>query len=90
MLVKHPPIFSQSVRLEPNVLSPMDPEREPCHHLISVVNLTGAQNVLGTNEHVAAFVVNTLFTAILGVTFGTDTSIETIPEKMTVWFKTYR
>ena len=90
MVVKLPALFPQSVRVESNVLSPMDPESEPCQHLISAVHLTGAQNVLGTNEHIAAFVVNTLFIAILGVAFGTDASMETIPEKMTVWFKAYR
>ena len=72
------------------MLTQVDPEREPHHQLVSAVNLTNAQNVLGTPQHIAAFVVNTLFNAIVGATFGKDISMENMPEKMTVWFKAYR
>ena len=58
-------------------------EEKPCKQLLSVIHPT--KNPLGTPEHIATFVVNTLFDAILGATYGRD-----IPEKMTVWFKAYR
>lgn len=48
---------------------------------------TQAQNLLGTPECIATFVVNTLFAAIVEVT---NVSVTTVPEKMTVWFKAYR
>lgn len=78
------------MRPEPHILSEVDPEKEPHHQLISAVNLTNAQNLLGTPEHIAGFVVNTLFNAIVGATFGKDISVAKVPEKMTVWFKAYR
>ena len=63
-------------------------EKEPWQQLVSAVHLT--QNPLGTPEHIAAFVVNTLFNAIVGTAFAQDTSVRTVSEKMTVWFKAYR
>ena len=48
---------------------------------------TQTQNLLGTPECIATFVVNTLFAAIVE---ATNVSVTTVPEKMTVWFKAYR
>ena len=48
---------------------------------------TQTQNLLGTSECIATFVVNTLFAAIVE---ATNASVTTVPEKMTVWFKAYR
>ena len=56
--------------------------------LVSAVHLT--QNPLGTPEHIAAFVVNMLFNVIVGSMFTRDSSVRTVSEKMTVWFKAYR
>ena len=56
--------------------------------LLSAVHLT--QNPLGNHEHIAAFVVNTLFNVIVGSMFTQDTSVRALSEKMTVWFKAYR
>ena len=61
-------------------------EREPWQQLVWAVH----QNPLGTPEHIAAIVVNTLFNVIVGSMFAQDTSVATVPEKMTVWFKAYR
>ena len=61
-------------------------EKEPCKLLVSAINRT-PHNPLGTTEHIATFVVNTLFNAILGSAYDT---VEVFPEKMTVWFKAYR
>ena len=48
---------------------------------------TQTQNLLGTPEHVATFVVNALFAAIVE---ANNVSVTTVPEKMKVWFKAYR
>ena len=66
-------------------------EREPSEQLVSAFNQT--QNPLGTPEHIAIFVVNTLFNAILGATYGAQNvsmKTEVEPEKLIVWFKAYR
>ena len=60
---------------------PTDPEGE------ALAKATQTQNLLGTPELIATFVVNTLFAAILE---ATNASVTTVPEKMTVWFKAYR
>ena len=60
---------------------PTDPKGE------ILARATQTQNLLGTPEHIATFVVNTLFAAILE---ATNVSVTTVPEKMTVWFKAYR
>jgi len=60
-------------------------EKEPIKQLLSTIHPTS--NPLGTPEHIATFVVNTLFNAILGSTYAGK---EMEPEKMTVWFKAYR
>ena len=59
-------------------------EKEPCKLLVSAIN---SYNPLGTTEHIATFVVNTLFNAILGSAYK---PMEVFPEKITVWFKAYR
>ena len=69
----------------PHLFSPME-KKEPCKLLDSAIDLT-TQNPLGTTEHIATFVVNTLFNAILGSIYDGK---EMKPEKMTVWFKAYR
>lgn len=58
-------------------------EKEPIKQLLSTIHPTS--NPLGTPEHIATFVVNTLFDGILGATYD-----RYVPEKMTVWFKAYR
>ena len=66
-------------------------EREPSEQLVSAVNQTA--NPLGTPEHIAIFVVNTLFNAILGATYGAQevfVKTEVEPDKLIVWFKAYR
>ena len=63
------------------VPSPMEREQ-----LVSAIT----QNPLGTPEHIAAFVVNRLFNAIVGLAFAQDTSVTTVSEKMIIWFKAYR
>ena len=50
-----------------------------------LLNLEGKQLI--TSEHIAIFVVNTLFSAIVE---ATKVSVTTVPEKMRVWFKAYR
>ena len=52
-----------------------------------LVRAIQAQNPLGTSEHIAVFVVNTLFSAIVE---ATTVSVTAVPEKMRVWFKAYR
>ena len=64
-----------------HLLAPTDPEEE------ALAKATQTQNLLGTPEHIATFVVNTLFAAILE---ATNVSVTTVPEKMRVWFKAYR
>ena len=83
----YPLVCLQTVTQEPHLLSQT---KEPCHQLVSTIHLTGPQNLLGTPEHIAAFVVNTLFNAIVGVSLGQKYSIPTMAEKMTVWFKAFR
>ena len=63
-------------------------ENDPSQQLVSAICLL--QNPLGTPEHIATFVVNTFFGAIVGATFGKDFSTTTMSEKMTVWFKAYQ
>ena len=57
----------------------MDLEADPCQQLVSAIQ---TQNPLGTPEHIATFLVNTLFSAIV--------EAKDVSEKMTVWFKAYR
>ena len=78
--------LSQIAKAVPHLLSPM--EREPWQQLGSAVHLT--QYPLGTPEHIAAFVVNSLFNVIVGSMIVENTSMTTVPDKMTVWFKAYR
>ena len=80
----------QAVRLEPHFHLPVDPHWESYQQLVSAVHLTDAQNPLGTPEHIATFVVNTLFSAITGSIYGLDVSKATVAEKITIWFKAYR
>ena len=69
----HPFPCPQNTTVETHLLPCMDPEGELWQQLVS--------------EHIATFVVNTLFIAIAGVT---DVSVTMVPKKMTDWFKTYR
>ena len=52
-----------------------------------LVRAIQTQNPLGISEHIAIFVVNALFSAIVE---ATTVSITAVPEKMRVWFKAYR
>ena len=72
----------QTAKAEP---LPVDPEMEPSQQLVNAIHLT--QNPLGTPKHIATFVVNTLFNAIVEVSIG---NMAKVPEKMMVWFKVYR
>ena len=71
----------QTTTIEFHLLVPTDPEGE---HLPKA---TQTQNLLETPEHIATFVVNTLFAAIVE---ATNASVTTVPEKMRVWFMAYR
>ena len=64
----------------------MRQEGDPYHPLDFASRI---QNLLGTPEHIAAFVVNTLFNA-MGTIYSEDVSIATVPKKMMEWFKAYR
>ena len=58
------------------------PERKPSQQLANAIDPN--QNSLGSLQHIAAFVVNILFNAIMG---NRDA---TVPEKMEIWFEAYR
>ena len=75
--------LSQIAKAVPHFLSPV--EMEPSQQLASGIHLT--QNPLGTPKHIATFVVNTLFNAIVE---ATNQNMAKVPEKMMVWFKAYR
>ncbi len=72
-------------RSVPDLISPLP--TSPSRQFISAVRQT--QHPLGTPEHLSAFIVNTLFHALVGSTYGPD-KLAVILEKMTVWFKAYR
>ena len=82
--------YPQTARAVPHLLFPMGSQQESYQQLVSATTKQIQQNPLGTPEHIATFVVNTLFNVILGATYGPDVSLTTEPKKMTVWFKTYR
>lgn len=48
-----------------------------------------AQHPLGTPGQLSAFIINTLFNALVGSTYGQETQ-DSITEKMTIWYKSYR
>ena len=81
--------YSQTARAVPHLLFPLASEQESCQQLVSATTKQTQQNPLGTPEHIATFVVNTLFNVILGATYGPGVS-STEPKKITVWFETYR
>ena len=82
--------YSQTARAVPHLFFPLGSEQS---HANSWSVPQTQQNPLGTPEHIATFVVNTLFNVILGATYGAaygpDVS-STEPKKITVWFETYR
>ena len=81
--------YSQTAKAVPHLLFPLGSEQESCQQLVSATTKQTWQNPLGTPEHIATFVVNTLFNVILGATYGPDV-FSTEPKKITVWFETYR
>ena len=71
----------QTTTIGSHLLAPTDPEGE------ALAKVTQTQNLLGTPEHIATLVVDTLFAAIVEVS---NASVATLPEKMRVWFMAYR
>ena len=80
------PLPPQIARAAPHLLSPS--VRRTSQEFIDAVHLT--PHPLGTPEHLSSFVVNTLFNAIVGSTYGHDSSEVTVLEKTAIWFRAYR
>ena len=59
----------------------------PTHQFLSVVQQT--KYPLGTPVQLSAFIINTLFNALVGSTYGQQ-SQNSISDKMTIWYKAYR
>ncbi len=72
-------------RKVPELLSPLP--SSPTRQFISAVKQT--QHPLGTPEDLSAFIVNTLFHALVGSSYSRD-SLAAIMEKLGVWYKAYR
>lgn len=77
--------IQQVARDAPQLLSPLP--ASPTREFISAVKHT--QHPFGTPEHLSAFIVDTLFHALVGSTYNPG-SLEVQMEKMKLWYKTYR
>ena len=78
----------QNVVTSPNALSPI--VASPTKELVDVVQQT--RHPLGTPEHLCAFVVNHLFSALVHGQAQSPSSQERVsnPEKLLEWYKAYR
>lgn len=77
--------LQQMARATPPAISPL--ESSPSKHLIKIVHET--HQPLGTPEHFSTFIIDTLFNALVGTTYGQKTFGE-LTAKMGIWFKAYR
>lgn len=73
-------------RSSPHVLTP-EIHTSPSQHLLSSVQQT--HHPLGSSEQLSAFVISTLFTAIVGTAYS-DKSVQERLERMGTWYKAYR
>ena len=69
----------------PRALSPLP--SSPSHQFLAAVK--DNPGILGTPEHLATFVIETLFSALVGSTYQVDSTTST-RDKLKVWFKAYR
>ena len=69
----------------PHALSPLP--SSPSHQFLAAVK--DNPGILGTPEHLATFVIETLFSALVSSAYQVDSASSTY-DKLTLWFKAYR
>ncbi len=83
-------IYSQLHRdtvTQPALFTPVTPI-SPSRKLLSIVQQT--QHPFGSPEHLATFVVTTLFDALAGFLFANKSSIVNVDANMLIWHNVYR